>query len=72
MNPMTIHFDCVEDAERYAEELESDCKAIQWALDNHAFDDAYTERIMRKDYDAKQAELDELWPLVLRLKFPLL
>lgn len=69
---MTLFFDCVEDAQAYAEELESDCKAIKWALDQHAFDDAYTERIMRQDYDSKQEQLDELWPLINSLRFPLL
>lgn len=69
---MTINFDSIEDAKRYAEELESDCKAIKWALDQRAFDDAYTERIMRKEYKDKQEQLDELWPLIFSLEFPLL
>ena len=67
-----IHFETVEAAEAYAEELESDCKAIKWALDNRAFDDAYTERIMAKELAAKQEALDELWPLVLASRFPTL
>lgn len=67
-----IHFDSVEQAEAHAEELEADNKAIQWAIDNKAFDDVYTEKIMQQQLNRNNDALDELWPLINSLKFPLL
>lgn len=67
-----IHFDSVEQAEAHANELEAENKAIQWAIDNKAFDDAYTEKTMKRQLDKNNEALDELWPLINSLKFPLL
>jgi hypothetical protein len=67
-----IHFDSVEQAEAHAEQLEADNKAIQWAIDNKAFDDVYTEKIMKQQLKSNNADLDELWPLINSLKLPLL
>jgi hypothetical protein len=69
---MTLHFNSVEEAEDYANELESECRALKYALDGKFFEDAYTERVMRKELADNEEKLDELYPLINSLRFPLL
>ena len=69
---ITLHFDSVEQAEDYANELEIECRALRHALDGKFFDDVYTERIMRKELESNEEKLDELYPLINQLRFPLL
>jgi len=71
-NMISLHFDSVEQAEDYANELEIECRALRHALDGKFFDDAYTERIMRKELESNEEKLEELYPLIFQLQFPLL
>lgn len=68
----TLHFDSVEEAEDYANELEIECRALRYALDGKFFEDAYTERIMRRELQSSEDKLDELYSLINQLRFPLL
>jgi hypothetical protein len=67
-----IHFDSVEQAEDYANELEIECRAIKHALEGGFFEDAYTERVMRQELADSEEKLDELYPLINQVRFPLL
>jgi len=69
---ITLHFESVEQAEEYANELELECKALKYALEQKMFDDAYTHRIMAKQLEDNLEKLDELYPLINQLKYPLL
>jgi hypothetical protein len=69
---ITLHFNSVEEAEDYANELEIECRALKYALDGKFFEDAYTERVMRKELADNEEKLDELYPLINSLRFPLL
>jgi hypothetical protein len=69
---ITLHFNSVEEAEDYANELEAECRALKYALDGKFFEDAYTERVMRKELADNEEKLDELYPLINSLRFPLL
>lgn len=69
---ITLHFESVEQAEEYADELELECKALKYALEQQMFDDAYTHRIMAKELEDNLEKLDELYPLINQLKYPLL
>jgi uncharacterized protein YpiB (UPF0302 family) len=69
---ITLHFNSVEEAEDYANELESECRALKYALEGKFFEDAYTERVMRKELADNEEKLDELYPLINSLRFPLL
>lgn len=69
---ITICFEDVEQAEVFADKLEDECKAIRFALDNKMFDDAYTEKAMLRELQSNEEQLDELWPLILSMKYPLL
>lgn len=71
-NMITLHFDSVEQAEDYANELEIECRALRHTLEGKFFDDAFTERIMRKELESNEEKLDELYPLINQLRFPLL
>jgi viroplasmin and RNaseH domain-containing protein len=67
-----IHFDSVEQAKAYAEELESEKRSVTSMLEEKWFDDAYTERAMIAHIKDIDEQLDELWPLILGVEFPLL
>ena len=67
-----IHFDSVEQAKAYAEELESEKRSVTRMLEEKWFDDAYTERAMIAHISDIDSQLDELWPLILGVEFPLL
>jgi hypothetical protein len=67
-----IHFDTIEQAENYANELEIECRGLKFTLENGFFEDAYTERIMRKELASSEEKLDEIYQLILQLRFPLL
>jgi len=69
---ITLHFESVEEAEEYADELELECKALKYALEQKMFDDTYTHRIMAKELESNLEKLDELYPLINQLKYPLL
>lgn len=69
---ITLHFESVEQAEEYANELELECKALKYALEQKMFDDVYTHRIMAKELEDNLEKLDELYPLINQLKYPLL
>lgn len=67
-----FHFETVDQAEDYANELEIECKGLKYTLENGFFEDVYTEKIMRKELASAEARLDELYPLINELRFPLL
>jgi hypothetical protein len=69
---ITLHFNSVEEAEDYANELEIECRALKYALEGKFFEDAYTERVMCKELADNEEKLDELYPLINSLRFPLL
>lgn len=71
-NTIVVSFASVEEAEDYANELEIECRALKHTLENGFFEDAYTERIMRAELESTEARLDELYPLINELRFPLL
>lgn len=71
-NTIVVAFASVEEAEDYANELEIELRGLKYTLENGFFEDAYTERIMRAQLESTEAQLDELYPLINELRFPLL
>jgi hypothetical protein len=69
---ITLHFDSIEQAEDYANELEVEWGALRHALDNKLFDDAHAEIIMLRELKFNEEKLDELYFLIFQLRFPLL
>jgi uncharacterized protein YpiB (UPF0302 family) len=67
---ITLHFESVEQAEDYANELELECKALKHALEQEMFDDYFTHRMMAEELRESLEKLDELYTLINQLKYP--